>query len=300
MNSRRSRQYVIAAVVVAGLITALALLTSGRGKPNDEVLKQPRATITVTRPPIAPSSTVPAEVPVGSTDLPLDVPAWATSGRLQIGRRSADVSPRSVDAFVVARGGVYFVDGSELWFTDLRTVRATGLTSVVGLAIDAGRRQVRVTVTGRDGPTSHTFDTRVGGLVDGLDQAAFPPLERQGRWVQVSLSGSRVDLTPAADDALLDASLGPGRYGVLGIEKRALQPFDTATGRLVPLRPAVEEFRLGGWTGRNRFYGVTYVRGTPDAVIECSLGRRRCTTLGVVPDGLPVVFDTGSLAIGSR
>ena len=281
--------------VVLGAV--IGLIATGCGAVDDELAPRPRTTVTITQAPTSTASPVPSEVPVGNARLPLDAPAWATAGRLQIGQRSVEVSPRSIDAFVVARGGVYFLDGSELWFTDLRMVRATGLTGVSGLAVDATRSQVRVTVSGRDGPTTHVFDTRAGGVLDGLEPAN-PPYHRQGRRVQVSLTGAKVDLTPAAGAALRDASLGPGRYGLLGVERRALQPFVAATGRLFSLRPAITGFRLGGWTSGSEFFGATYVGGVPDAVVECDLVRRSCTPVGVVPDGLPVVFDTGSLAVG--
>ncbi len=282
-------------------LLVLALLATGCGAPDDELAPRPEVTVTITRSPSPAPSAVPSEVPVGGVSLPLDAPAWATAGRLRIGRRSADVSPRSVDAFVVARGGVYFLDGTELWFTDLRTVRATGLTTVVGLGIDASREQLRVTLAGRDGPTTHLYDTRVGGILDDLEDdgaqgpgGALQPLhQRQGRAVEVSVGASVVDLTPAADDALVRASLGPGRFGLVGVDRRPLQPFESTTGRKVSIRPRIAQFRLGGWTGGTSFYGVSYVGGIPDAVVGCELAERRCGTLGVVPDGLPVVFDTG-------
>ena len=282
------------------LVLGVAVSVSGCSAVDDEVAPRPTTTVTVTITPTSTPAAVPPEVPVGNARLPVDAPAWATDGRVQVGRRSVDVSPRHIDAFVVARGGVYFLDGSELWFTDFRRVRATGLTTVTGLAIDASRRQVRATVSGRDGPTTHVYDTRVGGLLDGMSSIR-PPHQRLGTRVQVSLVGDEVDLTPTAEDdaALRGASLGPGRFGLLGVERRPLQPFVVATGRLLPLREEISEFRLGGWTGGSEFFGLTYVGGSPDAVVSCDLVRRGCTPLGVVPDGLPVVFDTGSLAIGS-
>ncbi len=290
---RRQRRTVLA--VTLGV--ALSCVGCGTAV-DDELVPRPTTTVTITTAPTSTPSAVPSEVPVGDARLAVDAPAWATDARLQVGRRTVDVSPRQVDAFVVARGGVYFLDRSELWFTDFRRVRATGLTAVMGLAIDASRRQVRVTVSGRDGPTTHVYDTRVGGLLDGVG-TPLPVHQRLGRRVQVSVDAGRVDLAPTADADLVGASLGPGRYGLLGVERRSLRPFVVATGRVLPLREEISEFRLGGWTAGAKFFGVTYVSGSPDAVVACDLVRRRCTPLGVVPDGLPVIFDTGSLAIDS-
>jgi hypothetical protein len=114
----------------AGLALALALMVSvaACGAPDDEVA---RPTVTTTLPPETPHHL--PELPVGAGNVGPDDRVRAHESTLRVNGRIVDLTPMRVDAFVVVKGGVYFRNGSELWFTDLTRARTTGFTDVQSL-----------------------------------------------------------------------------------------------------------------------------------------------------------------------
>jgi hypothetical protein len=122
----------IAAVVGAALVVTLAAC----GATDDEAA---RPVVTTTLPPEAPTDL--ADLPVGTGDIGPGDRARAHGSVLKVNGREIDLAPLRVDEFAVVKGGIFFRNRFELWFTDLGRARATGYTDVQSLvASPDGRR----------------------------------------------------------------------------------------------------------------------------------------------------------------
>jgi hypothetical protein len=118
------------------LVAVLAVSLAGCGAPDDETVPP---VVTTTMPPETPTDL--ADLPVGTADLGPGDRVRARDGRLKIDGRTVDMSPLRVDDVVVVRGGIFFRNGTELWFTDLGRARGTGYLDVRSLvASPDGRR----------------------------------------------------------------------------------------------------------------------------------------------------------------
>ena len=117
------------------VVAAVLVLTTGCELGQDDEMVPPTRTVTASP---SPDTTVaPQTMPVGQGDVsPTDV-VWAQGNVLHVGRRSVDLSPVGIDAFVVVPGGVFVLHMGELWFTDLSRLRGTGLTNVTALGVTA-------------------------------------------------------------------------------------------------------------------------------------------------------------------
>jgi hypothetical protein len=123
---------VLAAVVTVSAAASLA----GCGAPDDETVPP---VVTTTVPPEPPTNL--ADLPVGTGDVAPGDRVRARGGVLEVDHRTVDLAPLRVDDFVVVRGGIFFRNGTELWFTDLGRARGTGYTDVRSLvASPDGRR----------------------------------------------------------------------------------------------------------------------------------------------------------------
>jgi len=103
---------------------------------------------------------------------------------LHIGRQTVDLAPARVDDFVVVPGGVYVLDGGELWFTDLTRLRGTGLTGVTGLGVSVDGSRLLVDVTKAGVEAVHAYDTETGRTVSSegvVPQTAAERLEGPDR-----------------------------------------------------------------------------------------------------------------------
>jgi hypothetical protein len=121
-----------AAVVAA--VVALAL--AGCGAPDDETV---RPVVTTTLPPDVPTDL--ADLPVGTGHVGPADRVRAHCSTLRVNGRAVDLAPLRVREFAVVNGGVFFRNGTELWFTDLGRARATPYTDVQSLvASPDGRR----------------------------------------------------------------------------------------------------------------------------------------------------------------
>lgn len=108
----------------------VVLVLAGCGAPDDETT--PRPTVTTTVPPETPTDLV--DLPVGHGDVGPDDRVRAKGGVLRVnGREAVDLAPLRVDELAVVRGGVFFRNGTELWFTDLGRAEATGYGDVGSL-----------------------------------------------------------------------------------------------------------------------------------------------------------------------
>lgn len=113
------------------LILGLALLVAvaaGCGAPDDELT---RPTRTTTAAPELPSD-LPA-LPVGQGKVAPGDDVRATGGNLIVNGQQVRLAPLRADTVAVVPGGVYFLNGTELWFTDLSSARATGFGDVSSL-----------------------------------------------------------------------------------------------------------------------------------------------------------------------
>ena len=113
---------------LAPALLAGALLLAGCGAPDDETT---RPTVTTTLPPETPTDL--PHLPVGQGDVGPGDPVRVHRSVLRVGGRTVRLSPLRVDDLAVVRGGVFFRNGTELWFTDLGRVRATGYAHVESL-----------------------------------------------------------------------------------------------------------------------------------------------------------------------
>lgn len=134
--SRRLRRGLrgVLITVMAGLV--LVLLT-GCGAPDDEV-KRPTRTTTLAPelPPNLPT------LPTGHGDVAPGDPVRAHGTTLVVKGHPVRLAPLRADAVAVVPGGVYFLNGTELWFTDLDQASATGYDDVTGLKASADGRWV--------------------------------------------------------------------------------------------------------------------------------------------------------------
>jgi hypothetical protein len=228
---------------------------------DDELAPPPTRTITAT-----PSQSVapaPATIPVGAGDVsPADV-VWAQGSVLHVGAKQVDLAPIDVEALVTVQGGVFVLAEGELWFTDLRRVRGTGQTSVIGLRVSADAERLVVVDTRSGDPLEQGYDTRTGKAVRGEVATRTPRQLRQG----------------------------PGRFGVRS-GAGGTSVVETGTGREVVVTGLPSVFRVGGWAGDSVFYGVA-TRAADRAVVSCDLVRHRCSRQAAVQGAAPVVFPTG-------
>lgn len=273
-----SRSLAGLAAALAALLVALTAGCSVSGK--DDELESPRRTVTV-----APSPTTaaaPASVPVGKGPVSVGDVVWSQGSRLHVGRRQVDVSPLSIDAFVVVTGGVYLLDRGELWFTDLTRVRGTGLTGLSGLDIASDRSRIRVTGSTGAGST-YAYET-AGGRRVAVD--GFVPLSESDRL------GTPVTLRVRATGTLAGRQ-GPDRFAMATDGRGTPVAVDTLTRERLPLRGEVpRRFTLGGWTRDGAFYG-TGVSAGRDSVVTCDVARGVCTGLGRTSGTDPVLFGAG-------
>jgi len=121
---------------VAAGVLLLLLAASGCGAPDDETAR-PTPTVTVTPASLEDLPDLPVGTgPVGPGDR---VRARGTS--LVVNGRTVDLAPMRIDEFAVVQGGVFFRNGTELWFTDLDRASATGYGDVQSLVASSdGRR----------------------------------------------------------------------------------------------------------------------------------------------------------------
>jgi hypothetical protein len=118
---------------VVGLLVALAV--GGCGALDDEMTPP---TVT-TLPPDPPTHLV--DLPIGTGDVGPGDRVRTRGSVLRVNDRSIDLAPMRINETAVVKGGVFFRNKLELWFTDLDRARGTGYHEVQSLvASDDGRR----------------------------------------------------------------------------------------------------------------------------------------------------------------
>jgi hypothetical protein len=81
------------------------------------------------------------ELPVGAGAVGPENRVRARGSSLVVDGRAIDLAPMRVDELAVVLGGVFFRNGTELWFTDLDRARGTAFSDVQSLvASDDGQR----------------------------------------------------------------------------------------------------------------------------------------------------------------
>lgn len=118
----------LARLVLAGLALGGLLAAGGCGTPDDETV--PPA-VTTTLPPEAPQDLV--DIPVGTGDVGPGDRVRGHGSVLRVNGQETHLAPLRVDELAVVQGGVFFRNGTELWFTDLGRARATGYSDVASL-----------------------------------------------------------------------------------------------------------------------------------------------------------------------
>jgi hypothetical protein len=119
------------------VLLAAAVLVTGCGTPDDEAV---RPTVTTTLPPEPPTDLV--DLPVGNAPIVPRDTARVRGSELRVGGNAVDLAPLRVADPVVVPGGVFFRNGTELWFTDLGRARATGYADVASLVVSPGGRRI--------------------------------------------------------------------------------------------------------------------------------------------------------------
>lgn len=259
---------------------------------DDEMTPPPSPSATAT--PGTQGAPMPDSVPVGRAGIARTTPVWAQGSVLHVGDRTLDIAPRRVDAFVVTPGGIYFIDSSEVWFTDLDRVRGTALESVTGIVANADRSRIRVTAAGQGGATGvQGYETRQGKAVPAATVRPVPVEERLGRRIKVELRSADGDAsTPRGS---LAARVGPGDYGLIDVDAGPLMAFEAASRHRVPLAGVTGTgFELVRWTGPTTFYGVALSNGSPTGVLGCDLTTRQCRTWGSTGSDGGLIFESGS------
>jgi len=112
----------------------VALTLTGCGAPDDEAARP--------APLVAPMPLDHlAALPVGAGAVGPDDRVRARGSSLVVDGRVVDLAPMRVDEVAAVIGGVFFRNGTELWFTDLDRARGTGYMHVQSLvASPDGRR----------------------------------------------------------------------------------------------------------------------------------------------------------------
>jgi hypothetical protein len=267
----------VAAVLVALLVT----LTSGCELGEDDEMA-PKPTRTVTR---SPAPEVPASVPTGEGDVSPSSVVWAQESTLHFGTSRVDVAPLRIDSFVVVPGGVFFVSRSELWFTDLSRVRATGLMGVTRVSTTRDADALRVDLaTGSDAVVAYDLGTGESNPPAQVVPATDADLRGTAK---------RVVLPPGG---AVEARRGPGDYGLVGGDGGQLVAYEAATRKRVSLKGVVGSgFKLVRWQDGNRFFGVALGEdGNPLAVMSCNLSKRSCTKLGEPDPDRSLVFESAA------
>jgi hypothetical protein len=118
----------------AALLLGSLLLVAGCGAPDDETMRAPTASPS--------SSTNLADLPVGTGDVGPGNRVRCRDSVLRIDERPMDLAPLRVDECAAVVGGVFFLNGRELWFTDLVQARATGYTDAESVVASPDGRRV--------------------------------------------------------------------------------------------------------------------------------------------------------------
>jgi hypothetical protein len=271
---------------VALLVTLTSACELGE---DDEMAQPPKRTVTK-----SPAPSVPPKVPVGEGAVSPAAVVWAQDSALHVGTRQVDLSPLSIDSFVVVAGGVYFLARGELWFTDLSRARGTGLMGVTRLSTTPDARALLVEVAAGSGPAA----VYAYGLGTG---EAMPPGEAEPA-TDEDLRGTRKRLVlrstgndGSTSEAPVEIRLGPGGgYGVVGGDGGGLVVIDATTHKRVPLTGVVGTgFKLVRWQNQIAFFGLAVGNeGKPVAMMNCNLSSRSCTTWGTVVPGRSLVFES--------
>ena len=120
-----------------GAVVLVLTLSAACGAPDDESAR-PRAS----------TSAVPAaldelgDLPVGAGDVGPGDRVKVRGSTLLVDGRAVDLAPMRVDEVAIVTGGVFFRNGTELWFTDLDRARATGYGDVGSLVASADGRRI--------------------------------------------------------------------------------------------------------------------------------------------------------------
>jgi hypothetical protein len=121
--------------IAAGCLLALTL----SGCATDDEMRHPDWTSRTVEVVTRGAADLPT-LPTGRSSYAAGRPATVAGGDIHIGRTTIDVAPLRADAAYATRGGTFFLNGSELWFTDGERARATGFTHVNAVvASDDGR-----------------------------------------------------------------------------------------------------------------------------------------------------------------
>jgi hypothetical protein len=113
---------------LAAALLAASVLLAGCGAPDDETAPP---VVTTTMPPELPTDL--PQLPVGTGDIGPGDRVQVRGSVLDVDGRSVDLAPLRIGDHVVVKGGVYFLNGTELWFTDLGRARGTGFEDVRSL-----------------------------------------------------------------------------------------------------------------------------------------------------------------------
>jgi hypothetical protein len=122
----------VSAPKLAALAAVLVLTLTGCGGPDDETVR-PHPTASAAPEPFDDL----VDVPVGTGEVGPQHHVRARGTMLVVDGRKVDLAPMRVDEIAVVPGGVFFRNGTELWFTDLARARATGYRDVGSLVASA-------------------------------------------------------------------------------------------------------------------------------------------------------------------
>ncbi len=112
-------------------------LVGGCGTPDDETT---RPTRTATVAPQLPENL--PQLPVGTGDVAPGDAVHARGPLLMVNGRRIRLAPLRADTVAVVKGGVFFLNDDELWFTDLDQARPTGFDQVSSLVASEDGRWV--------------------------------------------------------------------------------------------------------------------------------------------------------------
>jgi len=202
--------------VLAGVLLAVTgLLLSACGTPDDETS---RPTRTTTAAPELPADL--PTLPVGDGKVAPGDPVHPQGTNLVVKGRKIRLAPLRADKVAVVRGGVFFLNDGELWFTDLDQARSTGFDDVTGL------------VASEDGSRIGFVDLGHGPMDDHGTRLALAVAydARTGKVLRATYDGMG---DPATDD--LAARYAKSPPAVLGFDDTAMIVRGVDGVRRIPL-----------------------------------------------------------------
>ena len=223
------RRPAVRVLIVPLLVLLLGGVAAACGGPDDEMTPP---TVTTTLPPQTPTDL--PSLPVGRADVRHTDSVVVRGSVLRVGSHRVDLAPLHVDAYAVVDGGVYFRNGSELWFTDLSRAQATGFTRIRSLVGSPDGTRIGFAELGHGPPDAHGTPLAIAIAYDATTgRPLVSSYAGMGDLTRDDLAAAYAEHPPtvagfADGDMLVEGPTGAFR---IPLDGSAATPWDPPTGR---------------------------------------------------------------------